>query len=66
MGQDLLDRLCRGRIVGTRADGTVDMLLTEGWEEEGATWRYAVCQFCLVREESTYVSCKSWTNISDL
>jgi len=49
MGQDLLGRLYRGRTVGTRVDGTVDMLLTVGWGEEGATWRYAVCQFCLGR-----------------
>ena len=47
MGQDLLGHLYRGRIVGTRVDGTVDMLLKVGWGEEGVTWRYAVCQFCL-------------------
>ena len=46
MGQDLLGRLYRGRTVGIRVDGTVDMLLTVGWGEEGATWRYAVCQLC--------------------
>jgi hypothetical protein len=50
MGRDLLGRLYRGQAVRSWVDGTVSWLLMVGWGEEGVTWRYAVCQFCLGKE----------------